>query len=201
MPRPLPICKLAFYFPPERSNLAVCWVPCPTLIPTPCAPSCDECIVCQACHDCHPYDVPLPADVLARGTNTTAATIQDATENWALVPGITDPEDWTLSVMYGLEEGEILDECSKNLSIEELTGWSRDWMGPFVMIGVAWSDCEGKVKTRDVTMADLETAKKFFISTTPRELNLADVEDGERREQGLMEMNDMLGSVLKGKQV
>ncbi|KAF7876520.1 hypothetical protein EAF04_001610 [Stromatinia cepivora] len=199
MPRPLSICKLAFYFPPERSNLAVCWIPCPTATPTPCVPSCNECIVCQACHDCHPYDVPLPAPILAHGANTTAATIQDVIESWASAPGISDPEDWTLSVMYGLEAGEILDGCSKNLSIEELTGWPRDWMGPFVMIGITWSDCDGKAKTRDVTMADLETAKKFFISTTPLELGLAEVADGERQENGLMEMNDRLDSVLKRK--
>lgn len=102
-------------------------------------------------------------------------------------------------MIYGVKEGQILDTCSKSLSIEIFTGCSRDWTGPFVMMGVLWSDCEGKVQSRDVTGADLQTARKFFASTTPRELDLLGVADGERREHGLLEMNDLLGGVLKGK--
>ncbi|CAD6455871.1 a5f8bc1e-453e-4dd4-9896-ef81ee09151a-CDS [Sclerotinia trifoliorum] len=199
MPRPLPTFKLAFYFPPERTSFAICWIPCPTVVPASCVPSCNECIVCQACHDCHAYDVPLPTSILALGANSTTATMQNNVEKWALVPGISDPEDWTLSVIHGVKEGEILGTCSKSLSIEIFTGCSRDWRGPFIMMGALWSDCEGKVQSRDVTGADLQTARKFFVSTTRSELGLVGVADDERREQGVLEMNDLLGGVLKGR--
>ncbi|KAI9643503.1 hypothetical protein NHQ30_008122 [Ciborinia camelliae] len=199
LPRPSPMHKLAIYFPQDSQYATLCWMPCPTLTPPPCVPSCEECIVCEGCHDCRQHDVPLPDSVLAQGANTTPNAIQDLITSWELVPGVLDTDDFTLGVVFGLAEGEILDGCKKNASIAKITGELRDWRGPYVMVGNQWSDCEEKAKARDITMKDLKTVKKFFMGTTPKELGLAEEADDEILEKNLVEMDNMLDTVLKRK--
>ncbi|KAB8293083.1 hypothetical protein EYC80_007442 [Monilinia laxa] len=196
-PRPSNMYKLAFYFPPNHRTIKLCWVPCPTLTKVPCVPPCEDCIVCEGCHECRANDYPLPDAILAAGAYTTAVGVQGLISNYYLEPGVTYREDWTVATLFGLCEDESLIAGLKNRSIEKLIKLSLDWDGPYVLIGNEWSDCEGNMKTRDVTAEDLETAKKFFISTTPKEMDIDGYAEDEIIENSIMEMHEILDSALK----
>ncbi|KAA8566437.1 hypothetical protein EYC84_009000 [Monilinia fructicola] len=191
--------KLAFYFPPSQKTIKLCWVPCPTLNKLPCVPPCEDCIVCEGCHECRANDYPLPDNILAAGANTTAVGVQGLISSFFLEPGVTYREDWTVATLFGLSEDESLISGLRNRSIENLIGPSRDWYGPYVLIGNEWSDCEGNMKTRDVTVEDLETAKKFFMSTTSKEMNIEEDAEDEYTENNIMEMHDILDAALTKK--
>ncbi|KAF7883782.1 hypothetical protein EAF00_011094 [Botryotinia globosa] len=196
--RPTPQHKLALYFPPNTENPQVFWCPCPAINLIPCFPFCNPCIVCESCHDCNGYDIPLPAPILALGANTTA-NLQDDLVSWMIKPEKEGLADWTPGTVIGLEDGDVLDQCGENMCIQKLTGWTRGWIGPFVLVGDSCADCNGKTTNRDINMDDMETAKKFFLSTSPKDLVAAEAAIAERKERGIFEMNDILGRLLNGK--
>ncbi|QSZ31204.1 hypothetical protein DSL72_000767 [Monilinia vaccinii-corymbosi] len=177
----------------------LCWVACPTITKPPCVPPCEDCIVCEGCHECRANDYPLPDSILALGAGTTAVAIQDMISRLYLEPGVTEREDWTFGTLFGLSEDAMVHGCKKNRSIERLIAQSRDWNGPFVLVGNEWSDCEGNLKARDITMEDLETAKKLFLSTTPREEDIEEDAEDERIEKSVLEMHGILAAALKRK--
>ena len=67
------------------------------------------------------------------------------------------------------------------------------------MIGDSWADCNGKTMTRDVNMDDMQTAIKFFSTTTRKDLVAAEADTAERKEKSLFEMNDILSRLLNKK--
>ncbi|KAM0311168.1 hypothetical protein ACHAO8_007428 [Botrytis cinerea] len=196
--RPSPQHKLALYFPPNSENPNVFWCPCPVINQNPCIPFCDSCIVCESCHECHDADIPLCAPLFALGANTTA-NLQGDLITWVISRPGEDFEGWTPGTVMGLEAGNALNQCSENMCIQKLTGWARGWVGPYVMIGDSWADCNGKTMTRDVNMDDMQTAIKFFSTTTRKDLVAAEADTAERKEKSLFEMNDILSRLLNKK--
>lgn len=196
-PRPSHIHKLVLYFPPGELQIKLCWMAFPSMSPPPCTLPCQECIVCEGCHDCRVYDYPLVDALLAAGAGTTVNEIRHSVTRWIKKPHATGTYEHVLLEVFGVKEGEILNRCEKNLSIEKLTGLSSDWRGPFVAAGCAWIDCEGRSGTRDIAMEDLVYLKNYFIRSTRKDLEDTEDAEAEVLEENIMELDAMLSAAMK----